>query len=238
MSEGQQGWGLMTVGGTVRKGAAHRPGGEGCTWGAGRGQGLQAWAAGSSPPGRQGVQPGGSEALPRGKCRLRGHPVAQGWASSSAWSGASCTQLAPEGSAAARTTCRPVPRKTRWLPQPWQRGLAAGGAAACWPWQAHWRSFHPRVLACASPADIGPRLLREVVEGGGDSFGMTGPGAALQGQLGKGCRPPPRPAPAMSWLSVRTPCPQVRIPALPTSSRGRSSSPSRGRSHRRGSTRP
>ena len=47
MSEGQQGWGLMTVGGTVRKGAAHRPGGEGCTWGAGRGQGLQAWAAGS-----------------------------------------------------------------------------------------------------------------------------------------------------------------------------------------------
>ena len=62
MSEGQQGWGLGGAG-PVRKGAVHRAGEEGGCLQSGwerlhRGcwagpQGLQAWAAGSSPPGRQ-----------------------------------------------------------------------------------------------------------------------------------------------------------------------------------------
>ena len=120
--------------------------------------------------------------------------------------------------------------------QPWQRGPAAGGAAARWPWQAHWRSFRPRVLACTSPAGIGLSLLREVAEGGGDSFGVTGPGVALRGQLGKRCRPLLCPGHELAALEDAPPPGETQ--ALPTSSGGRSSSPSRGRSRRRGSTRP
>ena len=150
-------------------------------------QGLQAEAAGSSPlHWALAASPARREALP---------PLLR--------AGASRTWPAPEGSAAARTTCQPIPRKTRWLPGP-GRGGWLGVAAARWPRQAHWRSFRPRVLACASPASIGPSLAGEVVEGGGDSFGVTGPGGAPWGQLGKRCRPS-TPQPRASGLPGRLP---------------------------------
>lgn len=165
--EGEQlGRGLLT--GRVGKAA------DGVVGGAAGSAGLGSWEQPSAlGAGSKSSQAGGPS------------PAAQGRGS--------CTLPAPEGSAAARTTCQPVPRKTRWLPGP-GRGGRLGVAAARWPQQAHQRSFRLRVLACTSPASIGPSLVGEVVEGGGDSFGVTGPGGAPWGQLGKRCRPPtPRP---------------------------------------------